>query len=74
MPMQGPKAAKRGPCICIVGPVGGPRQQVQCSVHGQVRHFFRGYNFTDEIADKFFDYLDEDRMRSAQQFFCDFCR
>ncbi|CAJ1398106.1 unnamed protein product [Effrenium voratum] len=27
-----------------------------------VRHFFRGYNFTDEIADKFFDYLDEEKL------------
>jgi len=28
----------------------------------EVRHFFRGYNFTDEIADKFFDYLDEEKL------------
>lgn len=27
---------------------------------GQVRYFFRSYNVPEEIADKFFDFLDEE--------------
>ncbi|CAE7864179.1 CML6 [Symbiodinium sp. KB8] len=26
-----------------------------------VRHFFRGYNFTEEVADRFFEYLDKEK-------------
>jgi len=27
----------------------------------EVRHFFRGYNFTEEVADRFFEYLDKEK-------------
>eukprot|EP00931_Biecheleriopsis_adriatica_P022732 TRINITY_DN14529_c0_g2_i1.p1 TRINITY_DN14529_c0_g2~~TRINITY_DN14529_c0_g2_i1.p1 ORF type:complete len:613 (+),score=130.03 TRINITY_DN14529_c0_g2_i1:106-1944(+) len=42
---------------------------------GEVRYFFRGYDFPDEIADKFFDHLDQEgRQELDYTFFVNFLR
>ena len=41
------------------------------SQNWQVRHFFRGYNFTEEVADRFFEYLDKARHRQTIVFLLD---
>ena len=44
------------------------------SQNWQVRHFFRGYNFTEEVADRFFEYLDKARHRQTIVFLLDILR